>query len=312
MIRISLTTPTFNQAATIRETIESVLRQDYTEIDYWVIDAGSTDGTLDILREYESDPRFHWLSEKDEGQGDAINKGLARATGDIYNWINSDDYLEPGALRKVAEAFEKNPALDIVSGKTSEFRGNPPEIYNYLTLQLRDTPENTITVGVFCQPSTFWKTSVFRELGGLDKSLHFTLDWHLWVKYLTRHGQGHVLLIDDVLAHFRQHPAAKTTKDSSKFYHDADRVFHDLLVDLEAPAEWINAITVPDGASKLDFEFGPQFDRSLYLGKYCERLVRVNRRKNPAIAKEWIKRSFDYKPGLTWWRIKMAARLAFR
>ena len=102
MPRISLVTPTFRQAATLRETIESVLGQDHRDLEYWVIDAGSQDGTVEMLREYEHDPRFHWISEPDKGQSDAINKGLARSTGEIFNWINSDDYLEPGALARVA------------------------------------------------------------------------------------------------------------------------------------------------------------------------------------------------------------------
>ena len=141
MPRISLVTPTYNQAATIRETIESVLGQDYADLDYWVFDAGSRDGTVEILRRYEHDPRFHWVSEPDKGQSDAINKGLARCTGEVFNWINSDDYLEPGALGRVAEAFQENQGLDIVSGWTAEFRGNPPEVFNRIQLQLRATPE---------------------------------------------------------------------------------------------------------------------------------------------------------------------------
>ncbi len=120
MSRISLVTPTYQQAATLRETIESVLKQDYRDLELWVMDAGSKDGTVEMLREYEHDPRFHWVSEPDKGQSDAINKGLARCTGEIFNWINSDDYLEPGALSRVAEQFEKNPKADIVSGLTAE------------------------------------------------------------------------------------------------------------------------------------------------------------------------------------------------
>src|SRR3984957_14153738 len=155
MPRFSLVTPTYQQAATLRETIESVLRQDHRDLEYWVIDAGSRDGTVELLREYEADPRFHWVSEPDQGQSDAINKGLARCTGEIFNWINSDDYLEPGALSRVADAFAKNPRADIISGATAEFRDPSPRAFNRIHLQLRATAEASITVGVFCQPSTF-------------------------------------------------------------------------------------------------------------------------------------------------------------
>lgn len=136
-LRISIVTPSFQQASTIRETIESVLKQDYAELEYCVLDAGSQDGTVEILRSYEKDPRFHWVSEADQGQSDALNKGLARCTGEVFNWINSDDYLEPGALKRVAEAFRKNPDLDIVSGWTAEFRGCPLEFFNRIQLQPR-------------------------------------------------------------------------------------------------------------------------------------------------------------------------------
>jgi glycosyltransferase involved in cell wall biosynthesis len=312
MIRVSIATPTFNQAATIRQTIESVLSQDYPEVEYWVVDGGSTDGTVDILREYEKNPRFHWLSKDDEGQGDAINKGLSAATGEIFNWINSDDYLEPGALRKVAAAFEKNPDKDIVSGQTAEFYGEPPQIYNYVRLQIRETPEESIVVGVYCQPSTFWRTSVFREMGGIEKKLHFILDWHLWVKYLALHGQERVLIIDDLLAHYRQHPNSKTTRDSDKFYVEAEQVFHDLLSNLQAPAELIDTVCADSQLPTLKFQFSGDFDRELFFGKYCERLVRIYRLSDLKKAKVWLNRSFAFKPVITLWRMKMALRLLFK
>ena len=313
MPRISLVTPTYQQASTIRETIESVLKQDYADVDYWVLDAGSQDGTVEILREYENDPRFHWVSEPDKGQSDAVNKGLARCNGEIFNWINSDDYLEPGALRRVAEAFEKNPGIDIVSGWTAEFRGNPPEIFNRIQLQVRATAEQTIPVGVFCQPSTFWRTEVVRSLGGIDPALHFVLDWNLWVRYLALYGQDKVLLLDDLLAHFRHHADAKTSASSAKFYDEGKTVFRNLHLSLQAPEPFL----IPEAEAcpawhRRDFQFGPLFDRELYLGSYAEKMVRTYRRKDPALAKVWLGRTWAYKPGITPWRIKMALRLLLK
>jgi len=311
--RISLVTPTYHQASTIRETIESVLNQDYANVDYWVLDAGSKDGTVEILRSYENDPRFHWVSEPDRGQSDAINKGLARCTGEIFNWINSDDYLEPGALRLVAEAFRTNPRLDIVSGSTAEFRGNPPEIFNRIQLQIRATAEQSIPVGVYCQPSTFWRTEVVRELGGIDPSLHYVMDWNLWVRYLARYGQDNVLRLDDLLAHFRHHADAKTSASSSGFYDEAKTVFHNLHLSLNAPEPFLipEVETSPDW-QRRDFQLGPSFDRERYLGSYAERMVRTHRRKNPSLAKTWLGRSWAYKPWVTPWRIKMALRLLLK
>ena len=310
MPRISIVTPTLNQAATLQETIESVLGQDYPDLEYWVFDGGSTDGTLAILKKYEQNPRFHWRSEPDLGQSDAVNKGLARATGEIFNWINSDDYLAPGALTKVAGTFQKNPRLEIVSGLTGEFRDRHPEVYNHLRLQIRSSPEETITVGVFCQPSTFWRTDIFRALGGLETSLHFTMDWHLWVKYLARHGQDKVLLLPDLLAHYRHHAEAKTSKDSEKFYRDAERVYHDLNAAVNAPPEFLN--DQPRSNPQISFVLSPDFDRDLYLGRYAERMVRIHRKKDPALARKWVHRAFHHKPGVTWWRVKMALRLAWK
>ena len=313
MPRISIVTPTFRQAGTIRETIDSVLTQDHADLEYWVLDAGSDDGTVNILRSYEHDPRFHWLSEPDKGQSDAINKGLARCTGDIFNWINSDDYLEKGALRRVAEVFEKYPGTDIVSGRTAEFRGTPPIIFNQLELQIRSSAEKTITVGVFCQPSTFWRTEIVRSLGGIDAPLHYVLDWDLWVRYLARHGQEKVLLVDDLLAYFRHHTDAKTTTGSTKFYEEAKTVFQNLHLTLRAP----KAFLLPEAEKisnwhRREFVLGRKFSRSRYLGCYAERMVRTHRRKNPALAKTWLSRTWRYKPWVTFWRIKMALRLLFK
>lgn len=313
MPRISIVTPTYQQASTIRETIESVLAQDHANLDYRVLDGGSTDGTVEILRSYENDPRFHWVSEPDKGQSDAINKGLARCTGEIFNWINSDDYLEPGALRKVAEAFGKSPGLDIVSGRTAEFRGDPPEIFNRIQLQLRATAEQSIPVGVFCQPSTFWRTEIVRALGGVETSLHYVMDWNLWVRYLALYGQENVRLIDDLLAHYRHHAAAKTSTGSDQFYDEAKMVFHNLHLSLHAPEAFLlpEVETAPHW-KRHRFELSHEFDRDRYLGSYAERMVRTHRRKDPALAKAWLGRTWGYKPGVTWWRLKMWLRLLFK
>ncbi len=313
MPRISIVTPTYNQAATIRETIESVLRQEDADIEYWVLDAGSRDGTVEILREYEHDSRFHWVSEPDKGQSDAINKGLARCTGEIFNWINSDDYLEPGALHCIVEAFQKNPSLHVVSGWTAEFRGNPPEIFNRIQLQVRATAEESIPVGVYCQPSTFWRMDIVRALGGIDSSLHYVMDWNLWVRYLARYGQNHVQRVDRLLAHFRHHVEAKTSVGSCKFYEEAMSVFLNLHLSLHAPPSFlIPEVETSPTWQRRDFQFGPGFDRERYLGSYAERMVRTYRKKNPALAKTWLGRTWAYKPWFTFWRLKMALRLLFK
>jgi glycosyltransferase involved in cell wall biosynthesis len=308
----SIVTPTFNQAGTIRQTIESVLGQDFADLEYWVFDAASRDGTADILRSYESDPRFHWVSEPDAGQSDAINKGLARATGDFFNWLNSDDYLAPGALRTIAEAAERNPDADIISGRTAEFRGDPPEIFNHLRLELRSSAEASINVGVYNQQATFWRTTVFREGGGVDPALHCMMDWNLWVRYLARHGQERVVRLDPVCAYFRHHAAAKTSALGDRFHAEAKTIFQNLHLTLEAPRDFLRPEVERDAAwSRQPFALRPGFNREFFLGNYAERMVRVNRRKNPALAKLWLDRAFRYPPGATPWRLKMWLRLLF-
>jgi glycosyltransferase involved in cell wall biosynthesis len=311
-LRISLVTPTFNQVATLRQTIESVLNQDYENLEYWIFDAGSRDGTVEILQEYGKDPRFHWTSEPDKGQSDAINKGLVRCTGEIFNWINSDDYLEPGALRIIAESFQKNRGVDIVSGETAEFRGDPPQIFNTIRLPLRSSAEATITVGIFCQPSTFWRTQIVRDLGGVEESLHYVMDWDLWVRFLARYGRKGVLQIDGLLAHYRHHAQAKTSADSGKFYEEAKSIFCELLLAQKAPAEFLQLENLESRAPAITYVFGPHFDRARYLGAYAERMVRINRKNNPALAKKWLAAAFGQKPWVTLWRLKMALRLLFR
>ena len=163
---------------------------------------------------------------------------------------------------------------------------------------------------VFCQPSTFWRTEIFRGLGGLDVEPALCRDWCLWAKYLALHGQEKVLLLPETLAYFRHHAEAKTSKSSGGFYEDAGRIFHYLNAAAGAPPEFLDerARQTPP----MSFELSPDFDRSLYLGRYAERMVRSYREKNRALAREWLYRAFRYKPGVTWWRVKMALRLGLK
>jgi glycosyltransferase involved in cell wall biosynthesis len=313
MPRFSIVTPTFNQGATIRQTIESVLSQDFRDLEYWVFDAGSRDETLKVLRDYEGDPRFHWVSEPDKGQSDAINKGLARATGDLFNWLNSDDYLAPGALGKLASVWEQDRSLHIVSARTDEFRGDPPVVFNQTRLQLRDSAEASITVGVYCQPSTYWRTDIFRDLGGVDPDLHCVMDWNLWVRYLALHGQAKVKVIPDLAAYFRHHAEAKTTAQGARFYEEAAIVFQNLHLTLDAPPPFLIHEAQRDPHWKCNlFRLGPDFDRELYLGKYADRMVRTWRRRDAVKAKRWLKVALHYKPWLDAWRLKMWLRLLFQ
>lgn len=311
MIPISIITPVLNGAATIRRTVESILSQDYPALDYWVIDGGSQDGTVDILREYESDPRFHWLSEPDGGPSDAINKGLARAKGEVFNWIDADDYLRPGALHAVGAAFAEHPPVEIVSGSTYEFQ-DPNQFQGYRQLQMRRSAEASILTGLYNQPGTFWKTAILRDLGGADTRFRYMMDWHMWVRYLLSRGQERVLILGQMLACFRRHPEAKRTKNPDDFHLESAAIFHEIGVSLKAPAEFLQPDAMKEAPTgSFTLKLGPHIAPGRYLGAYCDQMVRSFRRRDRAQARQWLWRGFHYRPWISWWRLKMAIRLFF-
>ncbi len=218
---ISIVTPSYNQGRYIRATIESVLGQDYPRIEYWIIDGGSTDETLEVIRAYEHDPRLRWISERDRGQSDAINKGLARCSGELFAWLNSDDMLLPGALTRVAEAWQAHgPALiyGLARHIDSEGRdlGACPMQSSRLSLAsilaLRSIP---------MQPATFAPTETVRAMGGVDESLHFTMDFDLWVRLAAQLPIRH---IPEYIALYRLHAESKTVALSTRFIADVKAV----------------------------------------------------------------------------------------
>jgi glycosyltransferase involved in cell wall biosynthesis len=215
--KISIITPSFNQGQFIEETIRSVLLQNYPNLEYIIIDGGSTDNSLEIINKY-SDFIHYWVSEKDNGQADAINKGLKHATGDVFNWLNSDDFYLPNALFTVGNAF-KNKELNVFcaqlfietkEGNRSHFKGS----------FLENTIEKTITSRYFCQPPTFFRLSIVKELGGIESQLYFCMDLELWINYLAHFGHKGIIGSAKFLAVFRLHDGAKTHNSVTIMYTD--------------------------------------------------------------------------------------------
>lgn len=179
--KISVITPSYNQAGFIEETIKSVLVQDYPHLEYIIIDGGSTDGTTGIIEKYR-EHLFYSVSEKDKGQADAINKGFKVATGDIICWLNSDDIFEPNALKTVAESYQETKA-DFIYGDGWLF-GQGVRLHNkYATVKPGIVTKDILK---YCdplhQPSTFWTRAVLDEVGFLDENLHYVLDWEFFIR----------------------------------------------------------------------------------------------------------------------------------
>lgn len=205
---VSVVTPSYNQGQFIEETIRSVLLQGYPNLEYIIIDGGSTDRSVEIIRKY-SPWLTYWVSEPDRGQCDAINKGLRIATGDIVCWLNSDDLFLCGALCKVGQAFARNPNVQIVTGYTIRTDSHLRLMFNhYVPVQTRWLAKRGIIY--FSQQSTFWKSKLLDEVGYLDESLHNSLDTDLWLRFLA--APVKIAHLREFLAVWRLHDECKSVK----------------------------------------------------------------------------------------------------
>jgi glycosyltransferase involved in cell wall biosynthesis len=209
---ISLVTPSLNQGRFIRATIESVLSQNYPNLDYRVQDGGSTDETLAVLREYAG--RVPFASEKDAGQADAINKGLAGAAGDVLGYLNSDDVLLPGALAAVGEAFASDPELVFVWGRARYLDEAGNVVSPYLVRP--DAVARLADACFIAQPAAFFRKSVWDEIGPFDASLHHTMDYDYWLRIAARYPESRTRFLDRELAGCRMHADAKTVAGWSR------------------------------------------------------------------------------------------------
>jgi len=214
---VSIVTPSYNQADFLEATIRSVLRQDYPHIEYGVVDGGSTDASLQLLKHYE-DRLTWWVSEPDHGQADAINKGMSMVHGDIVAWINSDDIYLPGAIRKAVAVFQNHdPALVFGDAITMDLRGVPLNLLRFGDWDLSDL----MRFKVICQPAVFMKRDAWEAVGGLDTSYHYMLDHHLWVRMAAEYNIKHV---DELLAASRYHREAKNVAFAADFSEEIARV----------------------------------------------------------------------------------------
>jgi len=211
-MKVSIVTPSFNSAATSEETIRSVLDQQGAQVEYIVVDGGSTDGTADIIRRHG--PRLAWwVSETDRGQVDALNKGCARSTGEVLGFLNADDVLMPGALGKVTAAFVADPASNIVSGALEwiDAAGSPLGMHRGDISTLEDILDIfRVWWGgrQWVQPEVFFRRTLKERVGAFDERYHLAFDYDFWVRCF-RTG-ARVTRLADTLVKFRRHAAQKS------------------------------------------------------------------------------------------------------
>ena len=208
--RVTIVTPSYNQGRFIEETIRSVLLQGYPNLEYIIMDGGSTDNSVEVIRKYE---RWltSWASEKDRGQSHAINKGFARATGEVFGWLNSDDYLLPGALHRLMALRRLNPPALLWVGAWVEVEHTGRILRR--TLPRLGTKEDLGFWGrktSFAQPACLFSAEAFRSVGGLDERYHFAMDIDLWMKL---RAKGPFAGTGQDIATVRIYPEIKTLRD---------------------------------------------------------------------------------------------------
>jgi|AntRauTorckE5430_2_1112549.scaffolds.fasta_scaffold00982_3 glycosyltransferase involved in cell wall biosynthesis len=215
--KISIVTPSYNQGQYIEETIRSILLQNYPNLEYIIIDGGSTDETVEVVKKYEKWISY-WISEPDNGQSHAINKGLTKCTGTVFNWLNSDDYYTPDALKTVGANFFKTGCYSLI-GYVKNFSSLNDDSENISALNLVyrtrvRSIEETVAFANLVQPGTFFDLETIKTLGGVNEECHYMMDAELWLKFLFTYGIKKVDKVDDVLVNFRFHADSKTVSQN--------------------------------------------------------------------------------------------------
>lgn len=212
-MKITVVTPSYNQGKYIRRTIDSVLTQGIEDLEYIVMDGGSNDETVDILKSYGD--QIIWKSEKDKGQTDAVNKGIRMAKGEIIGWLNSDDIYYPGAIAKVLEVFEKHPEINVVYGNAHHIREDDSFIEEYYTEDF--DYERLKDICFICQPSLFFRKSVVDKYGYLDDKLQYCMDYDYWLRL----GKGETFYrLNELIAGSRLYDDNKTLGARRKVHEE--------------------------------------------------------------------------------------------
>lgn len=265
--RITIVTPSFNQAEYLEQTITSVLDQNYPNLEYMVIDGGSADGSVDIIRKYERRLSY-WVSEKDGGQTDALNKGFRRATGEIRGYLNSDDFYLPGAFGRVAGYLHAHPDVALVHGRcrvVDVAGAKIGERFGAITRydEILDLWDVWWKQRNFVQPEVFWTKRIAEQVGLFRDDLFWVMDYEYWARILRAGGK--VGSLDSELACFRMQPKQKSTQPN-RVAEELLQVVRPWIWERKAPLSWRRRLDLK-GKWLFDARFRREADRSVEHGE---------------------------------------------
>ncbi len=261
---ISIVIPNYNGGATIGETLQSLIDQNYPGLEILVVDGGSTDNSIAVIKQYERHIAW-WVSQKDHGQSDAINKGLARATGEIVNWLCSDDVLLPGALHAVAQHFLNPAQPDVVAGACRfVYRQNPAR--NRLEIPTASLAAIMPSCNPIPQPGCFFRRALLTRAPILEETLHYTMDLDLWMYFRQNGAQWH--FIPDVLAEMRFSEGNKTSTGGLAITLELELIYRRYVEERIPLTYWHRRLRYPLERIR-HYHRGPLFGFLLYYPYQC-------------------------------------------
>jgi glycosyltransferase involved in cell wall biosynthesis len=241
--KVSIVTPSFNQAPFLEQTLRSVLEQDYPNLEYIVIDGGSSDGSLEIIHKY-ADRLAYWQSQPDQGQTDAINQGFTRASGEILAWLNSDDLLLPGAVNAAARALQAHPEAAMVYGDALLINAEGKTIGKFPAAQ---TDYRKLRRGYvhIPQQASFFRADLWQQVAPLDVSFYFAMDYDLWVRLA---ALAPLVYVPELWAAFRLHGEAKSIAADDRCWPEMLRVHYrdgGKALRSEEHTSWLRKLAAP-------------------------------------------------------------------